>query len=246
MAFLEGEAVELVGGVEHAILEHAAELEVGLDRIVVERESCLPHLVGVKIPIPRLERKPPCCWSMSAWMSAASALALAVAGAVRLPRKRWTWSGVLAIWSCRRQAAKLGWPRSLAFSARSSASWHCRPRVVRVAAFGPGPRRLEELLARRPGRERREERLLRGVGERHDPLAVQMRESAAAAGRVEFGRRQAVEVGLVVHDERRILGRAEQLVLELRAERRVLLVEGLHRTLSASDSFAPAMTNCWY
>ena len=79
LALLEGQPVELVGGVEHAVLQHVVELEVRLDLVLVEVVLRLAHLLGVELPVPRLQLE--ACfsafWSLSisAWMSFASRLA---------------------------------------------------------------------------------------------------------------------------------------------------------------------------
>ena len=53
--FLEREAVQLVRGEEDAVREHAVQLEVRLDLVVVQVELRLAHLLGVEVPVPRLE-----------------------------------------------------------------------------------------------------------------------------------------------------------------------------------------------
>ncbi len=58
VAFLEREAVELVCGVEDAILQHAIQFEVRLDFGFVEIELRLANLIGVEIPIPGLQTEP--------------------------------------------------------------------------------------------------------------------------------------------------------------------------------------------
>ena len=50
---LKREPVELVGGEEHAVLQHPIELEVGLDLRFVEVVLGLAHLLGVELPVPR-------------------------------------------------------------------------------------------------------------------------------------------------------------------------------------------------
>ena len=55
VALLEGDAVELVGGVEDAVLQHVVQLEVGLDLLLVEIVLRLAHLLGVEVPVPGLE-----------------------------------------------------------------------------------------------------------------------------------------------------------------------------------------------
>ena len=54
-ALLEGDAVELVGGVEHAVLEHVVQLEVGLDLRLVQIVLRLAHLLGIEVPVPGLK-----------------------------------------------------------------------------------------------------------------------------------------------------------------------------------------------
>ena len=55
VALLEGEAVELVRGVEDAVLEHVVQLEVRLDLGLVQIVFRLAHLLGVELPVPGLE-----------------------------------------------------------------------------------------------------------------------------------------------------------------------------------------------
>ena len=71
---LEGEPVELVRRIEHAVLEHVVQLEVGLDLRFVQVVLRLAHLLGVELPVPRLEREAAVpAESISAWMSFAFA-----------------------------------------------------------------------------------------------------------------------------------------------------------------------------
>ena len=51
-ALLERDAVELVRGEEHAVLEHVVELEVRRICLVVERVLRLAHLLRVVLPSP--------------------------------------------------------------------------------------------------------------------------------------------------------------------------------------------------
>ncbi len=55
VALFEGDAVELVGGVEDAVLQDVVELEVGLDLDFVEVVLGLADLLGVEVPVPGLE-----------------------------------------------------------------------------------------------------------------------------------------------------------------------------------------------
>ena len=106
LALLEGDAVELVGGVEHAVLQHVVQLEVGLDLRFVEIVLGLADLLGVEVPVPRLELE-------AALLRVDQRLNVFGFG-------RWLWrslagtsasmnfsaaSGVLAIWSSSFQAA---------------------------------------------------------------------------------------------------------------------------------------------
>ena len=52
LAFLEGDAVQLIGRKEHARLEYGIEFEVGLDFGFVEVEFGLAYLLVVESPIP--------------------------------------------------------------------------------------------------------------------------------------------------------------------------------------------------
>ena len=55
LALLEGNAVELGGGVEDAVFEHVVHLEVGLDLLFVEIVFGFAHLLGIDFPVKRLE-----------------------------------------------------------------------------------------------------------------------------------------------------------------------------------------------
>ena len=70
VAFLEGHAVELVRGVEHAVLEHIVEFEIGFDLVFVEIVFRLANLLGVVLPVPwlQIEMLAVACRS-SAWIT---------------------------------------------------------------------------------------------------------------------------------------------------------------------------------
>ena len=55
VALLEGDAVELVGGVKHAILQHIVQLEIGLDLRFVQVVLGFADLLGVEVPVPWLQ-----------------------------------------------------------------------------------------------------------------------------------------------------------------------------------------------
>ena len=54
-ALLEGNAVDLFGGIEHSVDQHAFKLEIRLDLAFVERVALLSHHLGVIRPVPGLE-----------------------------------------------------------------------------------------------------------------------------------------------------------------------------------------------
>ena len=56
-ALLEGQSIELVGRVENTVLEHIVELEIGLDLLLVEIIFGFAYLLGVEVPVPRLDFK---------------------------------------------------------------------------------------------------------------------------------------------------------------------------------------------
>jgi hypothetical protein len=95
-----------VRGVEDAVLQHVVELEIRLDLRFVEVVFRLAHLLGVQLPVPRLEleRCPPDA-SIADWMSAASVRARAVAAGTRSSRNLSAVAGFFAIWSSSFQAA---------------------------------------------------------------------------------------------------------------------------------------------
>ena len=106
VALLESDAVELVGGVEDAVLQDVVEFEVWLDLGFVEVVLRLADLLGVEIPVPGLQLK-------SAVLCVDDGLDI-FAFAVRPWRSRRAQvasmnfsaaSGVLAIWSSSFQAA---------------------------------------------------------------------------------------------------------------------------------------------
>ena len=53
LSLLERDAIELVGGKEHAVLENVVDLEVRLDLRLIERVLRLSHLLRIVLIIPR-------------------------------------------------------------------------------------------------------------------------------------------------------------------------------------------------
>ena len=104
-------------------------------------------------------------------------------------------------------------------------------RIVRIAALGSRPASVEQLLADGAAGEPLQRRLLRRVLDGQDPPVVETARLGGFRRRVEIGGRQTREVRPVGDDERGVLGRAEQLIAELRAERGVLLVQLLQPRL---------------
>ena len=54
-ALLEGQAVKLLGHVEHAVFQHVVDHEVLLDLLVIEGVALRTHLAGIILPVPRGE-----------------------------------------------------------------------------------------------------------------------------------------------------------------------------------------------
>src|SRR6266404_3849997 len=53
--FLEGDSVELICGVEHSVLEHVVEFEIGLHLRIVDVVASLANLLSVEVPVVRLD-----------------------------------------------------------------------------------------------------------------------------------------------------------------------------------------------
>ena len=53
LPLLEGQPVELVGGIEDAVIEHLVELEILLQLVAIDRKALLADLLGVEIPVGR-------------------------------------------------------------------------------------------------------------------------------------------------------------------------------------------------
>ena len=198
----EREAVQLVRGVEHAVLQHAVELEVGLDLATRRGRTspCAPARRRSSSPTAQLRSRRAAA-SMSAWMSAASRARLRRGRRHELVEELLRpAAGVFAIWSCRRPGGEVRLAEQRRPSRRGSAA--SRAIVARVSLASPCSarvqRRLEQLLrAWRGSVSDSSSRLLRRVLQRDDPLAVE----AARLGRlrrgVQLGLRQAGELRLV-------------------------------------------------
>ena len=58
VSLLERQPVQLVGGEKHSVLQHVVQFEVGHDLRFIQIVLRLPHLLGVILPVPRLELEP--------------------------------------------------------------------------------------------------------------------------------------------------------------------------------------------
>jgi hypothetical protein len=54
-ALFESDPVELIGRIEHAVLQDIVQLKVGLDCLFVEVVPGFANLLGIEVPIPGLE-----------------------------------------------------------------------------------------------------------------------------------------------------------------------------------------------
>ena len=162
-AFREGDPVELGRRMEHALDQHVAELEIRLDLGVVQVVARLAHLLGVEIPVPRLDL--------------GAALGVGARLDVRAFAQRLRHGGTAQRsqeLECRPRGLGhliIELPRGVTGKTqqlRTARTQLCEPhegrtRVVGITAFGAGPRLLEQLPTGRPLLEHGERRLLGGV-----------------------------------------------------------------------------------
>jgi len=155
LALFEGDAVELVGGVEHAVLEDVEDLEVGLLLVFIDVVLRFAHLVGVELPVPGLQLEAAFLSVDQDWMSLPSSTAFAVAAGTRS--------------SINLMAARAFWPSGLraptpqsgiAQQAAFVGAELCElgdgvAGVVGPAALGASPRLFKKRLARGAVVERR-------------------------------------------------------------------------------------------
>ena len=105
VALAEGDAEELSGGEEDALLKDGVELEVRFQRFFVERVAGLANLLGVELPVPGSERER-VRLRVDEGLDIASLCGDAFFGLDdEIAQEERAASGVLAIWSCSFQAA---------------------------------------------------------------------------------------------------------------------------------------------
>ena len=151
-ALLEGQAVQLVGGVEHAVLQHVVQLEVGLELRFVEGVllARAPSRCSTPSPRPRAgSRRLPV--SMIACMSAASLAGVGHGGRRQLGQQL-----VDRVRRCARSRPRArrrrGWGSRAARRARRAAWPSCATMLAVVelaAAAAAGERGLVQALAQR-------------------------------------------------------------------------------------------------
>ena len=164
LAFLEGNAVQLVGRKKDAVFQHVVHLEIRLDLSVIEIVFCLADLIPIEIPVPRLQGKA----GLLRIDHRLNVLRFALGLASRHRHQRvhelqrgFRSLGHLVFEFPRRVAGKAQQPRALGAQLRDAGDNVAR--VVGIAAFRTVPGIAENGLARRANAQRREHRLLRGV-----------------------------------------------------------------------------------
>jgi hypothetical protein len=209
-ALAEGDAVELAGGIEHAVFEHAGNLEVGLHRLLVEGVALHLHLVGVELPVPRPHLE---IAARSANRGVELGCLAALCGGERrdhLAHEVERGPGLLRHSVVHRVARPIGLAeqRRLACAEMDDLGEE-RAGVVGVAAVGAVDRAVEQRLARGSVGQRGERRLLRRVLQREQVLTRQ----SFCFGRLgrggEFGFSEAGQRGAVGHNQRVGVGRLD-------------------------------------
>ena len=244
-ALLEGQAVKLVGGEEHAVLEHVLHLEVGLELRLVEVEFLLAHLLGVVRPVPGLQLELAAFGlSMMACMSAASFFALATAGRRELGEHLVDGIRRLRGLVFQHVGGVVGIAQhGRAFGAQLGDGRDDAGVVEFVAAAAARDRGLVQLLARGAVGQLRFRRLAGGVEQGDDVLAVELAGLGGLRGGGDLLVGQAIEFFLRVDHDGRIVDLGQHVLAELGAERGQFAVDlACRRALSFSDRLAPART----
>ena len=238
VAFLEGQAVELVGGEEDAVVEHAVEFEVRLDRRFVEIVFGLAHLVGVEIPVRRGQAEA-ALLRVDHGLDAAG-LAARTGGRRRhhvgqqLDRRLWRLRHLVF----QRIGGEIRVAEQLrAFGAQGGETLGDGTGVVGIALARALLRGLEQGKAGGTVGQRAERRLLGGVLQGQQPLAVELALLRRVGGDRNAGFAEAIEPGHGVDDQGAGIARRQQPVVELRAEARLLLVEFAQAVLLGRAEF---------
>ena len=226
VALLEAQAVELVGGEEHAVGEHIVQLEVRAQLRFIELVLGLAHLLGVVGPVPGGELE-------AALLGVDQLLHVGCLlpgvghgrrGEViqQLVHRRGGLGGLVL----QHVAGVVGVAQQLgAFGAQPGQLGHHLAVVELAAVAAAVERGVHQLFAQGAALQRRQRRLARGVLQGEQVLAVEL----LCLGRL--GRRgdrvvgQTLEVVLLVHHDSTGVGFLEQLLAELGLQRGELRVE---------------------
>jgi hypothetical protein len=221
-----------VRGEEDPVDEDAIELEVRLGLRLVEVVLGLADLLGVAVPVPRLERE-------TAVLRVDHLLQVGglAAGAGRRRRRQFGEEVV----DRRRRLCHLilQLPGGVTGEAEEGRRLRAqlaetrdrRAGVVGIPFFGPRPRRREQPLPRVAVLERDQRRLLRRILQGDHPLAAEAARLRRLRRRVDLRRAQTGQRRRTVGDQRARFRRRQQLIGELRAQRRVFFVQLRERGL---------------
>lgn len=221
VALGEGQAVEQLGRTEDAVLQDPLGLEVGPHLGEVHRIPRGAHALGPEGPVVGLDR-------VSCLRLEQRPLRLDVArGCGREPVEQ-------SQDALRRPGRRVGERRARVRGvAEEAGPLRAQPDdlqderlgVVGVAAVAPGALRVVQAAAQVAVRQRREVRVAGGQDEREQPRAVVALLARGLCGGGDLTGGEAVELGDVVDEDGEVVGVGEQLLLEVRAQGRELLVE---------------------
>ena len=226
VALLEGDAIKLIGGIENAILQHLVEFEIGLERRLIQVIARLAHFLGIALPVPRLQVEMRTVlvdrlldqFGFLGRLGAGGRHKLADEFFHRVRRLRHLVvehiGGIVGI------AQKLGLVGPQHRQARDDCAG-----IVAIAFFGARPALVEQLFAHAAVFQRGEQRLLRRVLQRNDVFARQLARLGRFHRRRHFAVGQARKIGLVAQHQAARLGGRHQLLLELRFQAGVFLVD---------------------
>ncbi len=226
-ALLEGQPVELVGGIEHAVFQHVGDLEIGLHLVLVERVALLAQLFGIVIPVRRGDGE------LAAFLADEGVEIVGIALLRRAQRRGEAFEeadrrrrglghlvgqGIGGIAVEPEQLGLLG-PQRRDLDDQAAG-------IVGIATLAAVPAAFEQRLAGRPVGQRGQQRLLGGVLQRQHVAAL----GEAPVGGVLFrrgkiARAQPGEAGLAVDDQRAILGALGQALAEFGLQRGKLAVD---------------------
>ena len=215
LALLEGDPIQLVGGVKDAVLQHIVQFEIRLDLLLVEIVFGLANLLGVEPPVPRLE------------LEAAIPLidnGLDILGFAGGPRRRWRHQRVQELQGRFRRLGhlvfdlpgrKIRTAKQLAFlRAKLGNLRDGVTSVVGIAAFGAVPRVRKQGLASCPIAQRHQIGLLRGVLQWNDE-AFHIAPFGRLGGSADLCVGQSGQGRFAHRHISAVLGGGEQFCLEL-------------------------------